>query len=159
MADYEHVPDGPGVMLIAHGAYYAVESIDGLPGLAYARKRPAEGPFADRLRDALARAIEAGRRLERESALAGLEISGASWALRIHDRLLAPNDDATFRAVEPALRALLDALYGETAYELARENDPQAGFGVRVTAAEAPGLAALARRLEAASLPVAARAA
>lgn len=159
VADYKHVPDGPGVMLITHEANYAVESIDGRLGLAYLRKRPAEGAFPDRLRDALARAIRAGRLLERESTLAGLAIPGASWALRIRDRLLAPPTGATYGAVEPALRSLLDELYADAGYALDREDDPKAGFGVRVTAASGPGLAALAQRLEAASFDLAAKAA
>ena len=111
VADYRHVPDGPGVMLIAHEAHYGVDSAGGRLGLVYARKRPATGTFAERLRHALGRALAAGRALEREAALEGLAIPGDRWTLALHDRLLAPNDEGTRRAVEPDLQRLLGRLY------------------------------------------------
>ena len=157
VADYRHVPQGPGVLLIAHDAHYAVDEVDGRLGLLYARKRPASGTLAGRLRDAAQKVLDAGLALEREAAL-GLVIPGERWSVRANDRLLAPNDEYTWRTVEPELRALFDDLYAGARFELRKEDDPRGLFGVAVTAAEKPGLAVLRERLAAASLPLAATA-
>ena len=136
VADYSHVPNGPGVMLIAHGANYALDAADGRLGLLYARKRPEAGDFAHRLRSSLQRARRAASKLEQEEVFEGrLRIPGDRWALRIQDRLLAANDDRTFAAVEPELRGLFAG--AETEVRLRREPDPGC-FGVQVEAD--PGL-------------------
>ena len=43
MADYRHVPEGPGVMLIGHQANYSVDNTDNRLGVRYNRKEPLEG--------------------------------------------------------------------------------------------------------------------
>lgn len=134
VADYKHVPGGPGVMLIGHQVHYAVDEMDGHPGLVYARKRPASGSFGERLRVAFGSAWRAARKLEGEPSLAGLKIPGDRLAVRIDDRLLAPDSDATFAAVEPELSALLTELYGGAEFRLRREQDRGGGFGVQVEA-------------------------
>ncbi len=149
VADYRHVPDGPGVMLIAHEGHFGVEAVGGRLGLLYARKRPAGGGFPQRLRAALGKALAAGRCLEREAALEDLNLPGDRWTLSIQDRLLAPNDETTRRAVEPELRRLLDRLY-PGGFELHRQDDAAECFALRVEAGEAPGINALRQRLAAA---------
>ena len=57
VADYKHVPDGPGVMLVAHEAYYSVDSTGGRTGLLYARRRPAAVPFEELLRSSFGKAL------------------------------------------------------------------------------------------------------
>src|SRR5229473_5672560 len=39
VADYRHVPDGPGVMLIGHEASYSLDNTKGRLGLLYSRKQ------------------------------------------------------------------------------------------------------------------------
>ena len=155
VADYRHVPDGPGVMLIAHEAHYSAEAIDGRLGLRYARQRPAGGGFTDRLRGAVARALRAARALEREPALAGLAIPGDRWSLAVEDRLLAPNEGPAFAAVEPELKKVVRDLYPGTDVELRREDDPGQALGIEVAARSRPGVATLLERLSTAPLPVA----
>ncbi len=43
VADYSHVPDGPGVVLIGHEADYALDNTDGRLGVRYNRKAPWPG--------------------------------------------------------------------------------------------------------------------
>lgn len=136
VADYGHVHQGPGVVLIGHGANYALDFDEGLPGLLYVRKRPAEGPvegtFAERLAAAFRAALEAARLLEEEPALTGKLRFGASrLRFRIHDRLLAPNNAATLAAVRPALEALGARVHGGAGAALQPlEEDPRALFTV-----------------------------
>lgn len=149
VADYKHVPDGPGVMLIAHQAHYSLDEMDGRPGLTYARKRPDGAPadFRGRLRQSFARVLTAARALELESSLGGWTFSGDRLAFRISDRLQASDSDATWSVVEPELRSLLTELYGDTEVRLERESDTGGAFGVLVEADFKPGVAALLGRL------------
>ena len=61
VADYRHVPNGPGLMLIAHEAHYGLDERDGLLGLEYARKRDPVGEPMPKLRQALGAALDACR--------------------------------------------------------------------------------------------------
>ena len=39
VADYQHVPEGPGILLMGHEGNYAMDMANGRPGLLYSRKR------------------------------------------------------------------------------------------------------------------------
>src|SRR6476620_12257796 len=69
VADYTHVPDGPGVVLVAHEANYYLDRFDGRLGLSYSRKRPLERTFAERLHFVVTSALEDAARLEETPAL------------------------------------------------------------------------------------------
>jgi hypothetical protein len=49
VADYGHLPQGPGVMLIAHEADYGMDSAEGPLGLLYTRKTSSGGRLSDRI--------------------------------------------------------------------------------------------------------------
>src|SRR5690349_9383466 len=57
VADYRHVPSGPGVMLIGHESNYSLDLEFGRLGLLYNRKLPAQGSFEEKLRDAYGAAL------------------------------------------------------------------------------------------------------
>ena len=59
VADYRHVSDGPGVMLIGHEGNYSVDETDHRRGVRYSRKAPVEGSTRDRLAQAVRAAITA----------------------------------------------------------------------------------------------------
>src|ERR1700759_65999 len=70
VANYSHVPEGPGVVLIGHGADYFMDEGEARLGLLHNRKRAgvADG---ERLSDAARRTLHAAALLEKEPALAG----------------------------------------------------------------------------------------
>lgn len=95
VADYAHVPGGPGVLLIGHEANYSYDvGPTNRPGLLYRRKTKASGSNTERIVDALQHAFRACERLEADG-VAGLRFSTKQIELVINDRLLAPNNDAT----------------------------------------------------------------
>ncbi len=47
VADYKHVPEGPGIMLVAHEGNFATDESEGEPGLLYQRKRFLEGSLQE----------------------------------------------------------------------------------------------------------------
>src|SRR5690606_15797570 len=59
VADYRHVHEGPGVVLIGHGYDLYVDEMDGRPGLLFSRKREATGSVEEILRRSLAIALAA----------------------------------------------------------------------------------------------------
>ena len=107
VADYTHVPDGPGVVLVCHDAIYSLDSGGGALGLLYSRRRETHaslGPIAsldDRLASVFRRALVACGKLERERDLAGLSFPADRFELAINDRRVSAADGGELaRALE-----------------------------------------------------------
>jgi hypothetical protein len=145
VANYAHVPQGPGVVLIGHGADYFMDEGEGRLGLLYNRKR-AEPPPEARLADAFRHTVQAALLLEAEPTLAGLKFRTDEWLFRINDRLLAPSTDQTFAEVRPELEAFCTATFSGPV-ELTRVGTPRTLFSVRVVTRPGLSLAALLERL------------
>lgn len=114
VAVYDHVVDGPGVVLVGHEGQYGYDCSRGRHGLLYSQRRaPIDGGFREALAYTLQHALRACALLEKDEALAGrLEFSGRELLVRINDRLLAPNTEQTWKAVEPDARAVLSQVFG-----------------------------------------------
>jgi hypothetical protein len=70
VANYDHVPHGPGVVLIGHGSDYFMDEGEGRLGLLHNRKRAGLGE-AERLSDLARRTLHVASLLEKEPSLAG----------------------------------------------------------------------------------------
>src|SRR5688572_24861014 len=127
VADYLHVHNGPGMLLIGHEANYSLDNNAGRLGLLYNRKAQLEGSNEDKLIQAARAALSAARVLEKEN---GLKFNGREAQLIINDRLLAPNTLETFAALEADLKGLFDRLYKGYSYELNQKPDPRERFTV-----------------------------
>jgi len=143
VADYKHVKQGPGVVLVGDANDYYLDEGEGRPGLLFSRKRHGAGPEG-RLREGFARALRACKLLEEAPELGGkLSFATDEILVRIPDRLRAPNEDASFAALSQELSALLDKLYGAGGHAIARGPAAPAPLELRVKAKTAPALAAL----------------
>src|SRR4051794_1351159 len=69
VADYRHVFQGPGTILIGHESDYALDMGEGRPGLLYTRKRQVEASVLDALRIGFQRTLTAVQLLENEPTL------------------------------------------------------------------------------------------
>jgi hypothetical protein len=137
VADYAHVPDGPGVLLVAHEGNFSLDLGGGRLGLAFNRKIPASGGIVERWRSITRTALEACQRLEDEPSLQGrLRFRGDEIDLFANDRLQAPNSDATRTALEAQLAELVRSLYGEVPCTVTPEHDARERFSVRLRAAQ-----------------------
>lgn len=144
VANYAHVPEGPGVGIIGHGADYFMDSAEGRLGLVHVRKRA--GTDGDRLADLARRTLHVASLLEREPSLEGkLRFETNELLFRVNDRLVAPNTDLTFTALGPELRAFAESIYGGPC-ELTRVGSAKELFSVRVTQATKVALPALLER-------------
>jgi hypothetical protein len=133
VADYLHVHNGPGILLIGHEADYSLDNRAGRLGLLYNRKAQLDGSVQENLAQAAGVALTAARLLEREN---GVKFNAHEAQVLINDRLLVPNTPETFAALEPDLRTFFDRLYNGTEYTLTYSSaDPRERFTVDVKAA------------------------
>jgi hypothetical protein len=145
VANYGHVPEGPGVVLIGHGSDYFLDEGEGRLGLLHNRKRSGFAP-AERLSDLARRALHAAALLEKEPGLAGkLAFATNELLFRVNDRLAAPNTDATFAAAKGELEALGKQLFAGP-FELQRVGGPKELFAVRFKSGTSAPLATLLER-------------
>jgi hypothetical protein len=150
VADYAHVPDGPGVMLIGHEVDYGIDQSGGRAGLLTTRKRCADVPLPEALRDTLRRALRAVAAIEADDAT-DLRFATAAVTLQFIDRLATPNDAAAYEAVRGEVAALADRLYGPGRARIERQHadDPRRVLTVCVASDEAADAGALLERLAA----------
>jgi hypothetical protein len=127
VADYTHVPDGPGILLVAHEVSFALDRSDGRFGLLVQRRRPADGGVDDAIEHTLRHALHAAERLEREPRLAGaLSFDRTQIRVESNDRLLAANDDASFRELSSHVHAVGQRVFENRGIDVKRiENDPR----------------------------------
>ncbi len=133
VADYRHVPDGPGVMLIGHEANYSLDETGGRLGLLYNRKAVIEGDAQAALRQAFEAAQHAAQQLESAAPFAGkLHFDEGDVEVIVNDRLLAPNADATWEALRPEIERFFASVYGADRVHLERRGEPRERFRVGV---------------------------
>lgn len=132
VADYAHVTDGPGVLLVSHEYNIYADRFDGRPGLTVQRKARG-GSGAESLVDTCRIALLAARALEGETSLPGSSFAVGSMDVTVNDRLNGPNDDAGWNAVEPDLREAGRRLYGDGAKVERIETEPGARLAARIS--------------------------
>ena len=150
VADYSHVPDGPGAVLVAREANIHLDRFDKQLGLRYSHKQRLEGSFSDRLRLVFRAALRACELLEQNTTLGGrIRFRTDQASFQINDRLLAPNTTHTFDALKPELNRFLTELYGEVRVEH-RQDDPKKLFEVFIRSNANPDITTLLSRLNSA---------
>ena len=146
VADYRHVPAGPGVMLIGHEANYSLDLSGGRLGLLYNRKAVAADSPRENLIQAFRAALTACQRLEQEPEFRGkLKFNPAEYDIILNDRLLAPNTEATWQALKADFETFFISLHGG-GYTLDRPGEPRERFRVCVKATGAVDALALLER-------------
>lgn len=135
VADYRHVPAGPGVLLVGHEANYSLDLSFNRLGLLYNRKVRDEGSAQDNLQRGFRAALAACARLEEEPEFQGrLKFDAGDCEVILNDRLLAPNTEATWQILKPEFEKFFDSFYGGVSYTLERSKDPRERFRVGVKA-------------------------
>lgn len=147
VADYSHVPEGPGIMLISHEINFAMEHGHGQFGLSAQRKLGGGGnSHSQRIVELARRMALFGSLLEKEERLGGqLRLEGGAFLYQANDRLRAPNSEDGFAALRPDLEMAATEIYGGQAFTLTRlENDPRDRLSVRVETSTSLEMASLA---------------
>jgi len=130
VADYLHLHNGPGIMLIGHEADYSLDHRGGRLGLLYNCKAQVEGTTQDKLTQAVRAALTVAQILEAEN---GLKFNGSEVQVIVNDRLLVPNTAETFTTLEPEIKSFFSQLYNGAEYLVSYNIDPRERFTVNVT--------------------------
>lgn len=148
VANYTHVQEGPGVLLIGHEANWSLDFADGEPGLLYTRKREGLGDIETRLKEAFRLSLEACQLLTAEDSLANpISFNTGDFVFGINNRLLAPNDEETFADVREGLEMFLSWLFEGEKVQLQRDQRSRSRFNLRVLVAGRWTVARLLKRL------------
>lgn len=136
VADYRHVFEGPGMLLIGFDSDYGMEVKGGRLGLLYTRKRMVDADLLSTLRSSVRLALTACQKLEAESSFhPRLKFRTDEIEFRFPDRLQLPNTPESFAQVRGDLRTVLDELYGEeAAFALPVKQDARYVLTVRARA-------------------------
>jgi hypothetical protein len=129
VADYAHVPAGPGIVLIGHEGNYSVDNTGNRLGVRYNRKAAIDGGNQECLAQAARAALSACRRLEAEPRLNGkFRFNGRDIEVFVNDRLIAPNVPATREAFDQDFRGFSRKLFRGTEYSVSYGDDPRSLF-------------------------------
>jgi hypothetical protein len=148
VADYAHVPAGPGTVLVASEANIYMDRAENRLGVLYVRKQPIAGAttFAQTLRGVLIETFKAAAKLEQDATLAGrLNFRTNEISIRLNDRLAAPNTPGNFNAVKSELEPLARELFGTTTLIENHNGSPQTLLDVRLKSTQSPDLSSFLR--------------
>ncbi|MFP6687630.1 MAG: hypothetical protein VB934_23120 [Polyangiaceae bacterium] len=142
VADYSHVPKGPGVLLVAHECYVGFDDADGRFGLSWRARQDALAPAAESWRHAVSRLLVAARTAERRFDKE-LTFDGAQLVLGCNDRLHAPHGEASYSALQGALEAVASEVYPGADCKIEPVGEPRQCFRARLSTAGSLGLSDL----------------
>ena len=152
VANYEHVPKGPGIVLICDKAHYYFDVRDDRWGMRYRGRRVARATGEEAVASAFRSALHAAALLENDPTLEGrYRFRTDEVEFGIYDRLLAPSEQGTLDAIRPALDATVTTLYGEPATSVELISGPKEPFMVSIKNSGSPTLAELQGKVAAAA--------
>ena len=132
VADYRHIPDGPGVLLVGHDVDYGVSA----RGLTVLRKRRAQDGAATLVRDALRMGAGALAALAADGALA-LHFDATRAGFTVFDRRHTREKNFA-RELQDELAPVLREIYGDNFHvAVAEGGDARAAFSFSVHAPDA----------------------
>ena len=134
VADYAHVPNGPGVILVGHDVDYGIDRVAGRTGLLTVRKRIEWGSLGGIVRDTLRMAVGCVKAVHDDGST-GVEFAVDQVKIDVLDRRVAPNTDAAFAAVKAELEPVLQEIFdGGVELERAQADDPRDALCVSLRA-------------------------
>ena len=92
VADYKHIPDGPGIMLIALEGNFSIDLENGKAGLLYTRKQPLEEDITDNIHTITSIVDQACKLLETNDSLNGKISFNNQYKIISNDRYYFPTD-------------------------------------------------------------------
>jgi hypothetical protein len=148
VADYSHMQNGPGIVLVAREANVSIDETSGRRGLLYSQKAPLSGTHQQKLYEVFSRALEYCRRLLDEPRLKGkLGFRFDEAEITLNDRLAVPNVPESFALLRPDFAAVAGRLFDKAGFELRQNGDPRQRFSITICALAPVGLETLLFRL------------
>lgn len=154
LADYAHMVRGPGIVLVGHRCNISFDLTNPGPGILYFAKKGLQGSLAERIATAFHDCFEMTKRLLSEKEFpSNIHLRTDAIEIRFADRLQAPNDAATDKELQPALRQVLDSLLGQNQYELNPQRDLGEAYGFSIRSKTPEPLDVLLERVTATTRP------
>ena len=123
VADYSHIPDGPGVMLIAHEGNFSLDQESLQPGIMYMRKTEIAGSFTERFNKVLSTVIKAANRLSEKDVSKKVDFKLNSFRFIANDRLYAENTADNQHLYQQKIQQSLNGKYPESQFEFGDVSD------------------------------------
>ena len=132
VADYSHVPDGPGVMLVAHEGCFSLDQENYQPGLMYMRKTTIDGSFKERFIRVLSDTVQAAKRLRANNINKEVNFINNSFRFITNDRRIAENTLENQNLYQHEIQNVLQEAYsvGNIEYEDASNEHERLAFTV-----------------------------
>ena len=92
VADYKHIPDGPGIMLIAHEGNFSIDLENGKAGLLYTRKQTLGEDIVDNIKTITSILDHACKLLENSDSLNRKISFNNQYKIISNDRYYFPID-------------------------------------------------------------------
>ena len=125
VADYSHIPDGPGVMLIAHEGHFSLDQENHQPGMMYMRKSELKGDFKERFIHVLTTVIQAANRLRDNKINKEVDFIHNSFRFITNDRLYAENTIKNQNLYKEEIQKTLNDKYPKSKVDYEDMSDAQ----------------------------------
>ncbi len=133
VADYQHVEDGPLIILVGHYVDYILDHSDRQLGFAYNRKRWAEPLPQDCLVTSFQEFIKRTMQMLDSPELKGkIALDLNQISLTFNDRAAAPNHTATQQKMAPLLTTFCNKLFGKEIFQLNFNQDTNRRLQVNI---------------------------
>jgi len=123
VTDYSHIPDGPGVMLIAHEGNFSLDQESQQPGIMYMRKTEIAGSFTERFSTVLSTVIKVANRLNDNNISKQVDFIPNSFRFIANDRLYAENTADNQDFYKREIQKALDGKYSDSQFEFGDVSD------------------------------------
>lgn len=130
VADYQHVPEGPSLVLVGLRSQYFIDMTGGKPGLLYTRKAALDADNNGQFAHSVASALDVAQRLE--SHFSNLKFSRTQVEFSVNDRAIAPSTPAAQAKFRDELEGYLSSI-GQSGFSVNEERDPRALVGAVVS--------------------------
>ena len=111
VADYSHIPDGPGVMLISHEGHFSLDQEKHKPGIMYMRRMDLAGNFKERFKKVFSIAIQAANHLTENNINQESDFSSDSFRFITNDRRVAKNTSENQKVYQDEVKNALEEMY------------------------------------------------
>ena len=116
VADYSHISDGPGIMLIAHEGHFSLDQENNKPGMLYMRRAENIGSFKERFDRVFSMAVHGATLLEGGDN--ELEFSQNSFRFIANDRRLAENTNEYQDIFQKEIQGILENKFPNVSWDI-----------------------------------------
>jgi len=111
VADYSHIPDGPGVMLISDEGHFSLDQEKHQAGIMYMRRKDLPGNFKARFKKVLSIAVQAANHLTENNINQEIDFTSDSFRFIANDRRVAKNTLENQKVYQDEVKKALKEMY------------------------------------------------